>query len=65
MAQMKMVHIDNEHSRFWLGQKQWAEDILSKPNVTYPSGRYSHDCANEVLEEAELELIEDLALQVV
>lgn len=64
-SKVKLVHVNNEHSQFWLTQKEWAEGILARDNVVYQNGRNSHDCAHEVLEEAELELIDDLALQVV
>lgn len=60
----KLVYVDNEHSQHWLMQKAWAEDILSKPDVTFPNGRSSHECAHDVYDEAMLELIDDLAVQV-
>lgn len=63
-ANFKVVHIDNEHSRHWLMQKAWANETLARPDVTFINGRSSHTCAHEVWEEAELELIEDLAVQV-
>lgn len=63
-TKLKLVYVDNDHSREWLMQKAWAEGILAKPNVLFPSGRYSHDCARDVLDEALLELVEDLAIQV-
>ena len=61
---VKLVYVDNEHSQFWLQQKEWAEHILSKPDTVYPSGKHSHDCAHSVYDRAMLELIEDLAIQV-
>ena len=61
---IKLVNIDNEHSRHWLMQKAWAEDMLAKPAVTFPNGRSSHECAHDVYDEAMLELVEDLAIQV-
>ena len=61
---IKLVYVDNEHSRQWLQQKAWAEDVLSKPDVVYPSGKHSHECAHDVYDEAMLELVEDLAIQV-
>lgn len=64
MSKMKMVYIDNEHSQFWLQQKAWAEGILARPDVVFPNGVHSHDAGHKVLEKAELELIDDLALQV-
>ncbi len=61
---IKLVYVDNEHSQFWLQQKAWAEEVLSKPDVVYPSGKHSHYCAHNVYDNAMLELIEDLAIQV-
>lgn len=61
---IKFVHIDNEHSRYWLMQKAWAEEILAQPDVVFLNGRHSHDCAHEVHAEAMDELIDDLAVQV-
>jgi len=64
MNNLKAVYIDNEHSRFWLGQMAWAKKILSAPDAIFLNGKSSHACANEVLEEAELELLSDYAIQV-
>lgn len=61
---IKLTHVDNEHSQHWLQQKAWAEGILAQPSVTFPNGKQSHNVAHFVLEEAEIELIEDLAIQV-
>lgn len=40
----------------------WADSVLSRENVRYPSGRMSHDVAGEVLEKAEDALLEYLCL---
>lgn len=61
---LKTVILDNDHSRFWLGQKKWAEQKLAEPEFIYQNGRSSYECANEVLDQAEDELVFDYALQV-
>lgn len=43
-------------------QAEWADEILTRPNVIYPNGRSSHECANEVLDKAEDTLIEYMLL---
>lgn len=35
---------------------EWAEKTLAAPDVVYPNGRHSHDCASEQLEAAETAL---------
>ena len=61
---MKLVYVDNDHSRYWLACKANAERHLDEPNWVCPNGRDSHDVFGELLEKAELELIDDLAIQV-
>lgn len=61
---LKTVILDNDHSLFWFGQKKWAEQKLAEPEVIYQNGRSSYECANEVLDRAEDELIFDYALRV-
>ncbi|QRE00438.1 hypothetical protein [Burkholderia phage BCSR52] len=43
-------------------QAEWADGVLSKPAVTYPNGRNSHEAAGEVLDKAEDALIDYLLI---
>ena len=53
-------HKGNEmtQAEFLQGQVAWAEKVLNAPNVQYQNGRMSHECANEVMEKAQDELID-------
>lgn len=53
-------YADTEESRFLQGQKKWAASQLDKENVLFPSGKWSHDCAYEVLDEVEDKLIDHM-----
>ena len=64
MGNLKQAYIDNEHSRYWLGQAEWAQGILSSECVIFQNGRPSHEVALEVLELAEDELLDDYAIHV-
>ena len=65
MSSMRTVIVDNEHSRFWIGQRNWAIGVLAAPSTIYLNGRCSHDAALEILEQSESELIDDYGVQVV
>lgn len=43
-------------------QAEWADGVLSRPNVKYPNGRFSHEAAAEILERAEDTLIDYLLI---
>lgn len=60
----KLVYLQNDESKFLLGQIDWADNVLAAPNVKYQNGRMSHDCANEVRLNAMDDLLEHAALQV-
>lgn len=58
-AKMKFAgYEDNEESKFLQGQVKWAQDKLAEENILYPSGKWSHECAFEVLNDAEDRLLE-------
>lgn len=61
----KGVILDNEHSRYWLGKRDWAQGVLGRDDTRFPNGKSAHEVANQILEQAELELIDDYALQVI
>jgi hypothetical protein len=54
----------NERSVFLQGQVKWADGILANENVLYPSGKWSHDCAYDVKNDALDELIDHICLVV-
>jgi hypothetical protein len=43
---------DEEELENAIIQAQWAQGILSGPNVTWTNGRQSHDAASQVLEDS-------------
>jgi hypothetical protein len=50
--------LDFDTVRHWVGQLEWAHSALMRPNETFPNGKELHECANEVIEEAEDVLLE-------
>ena len=61
---LKAVIFDNDRSRFLRGQIEWAQRWLAVPADQLP-GVLTHEKCNQVLDDAQDELIDHTGLQVV